>query len=280
VRLFFVMGAPKSGTTWLQTMLNLHPQVSCFGEGQFIDSVARPMDAMLRDYNRQLMLVGQRVYSGRPHYLPLADAEILGLIRATILRLVERAGPPPQSIWWGDKTPAYAAQLAGLDTLFPDCRFFEVVRDPRDVAVSSLFHAVRAGVLTDLVGDIHRRRWLIGNAITRWRDHVGQVEAALPRLGGRLLRLRYETLADRLDEELPRVFGHLPGIAITAPIVQAVTERSAFKLLSGGREPGQTDDTSFFRSGTHGSYARDLRPEEIRFIEDQLGSPMQAHGYI
>ena len=33
--LFFVLGAPKSGTTWLQYLLNAHPNISCRGEGLF-----------------------------------------------------------------------------------------------------------------------------------------------------------------------------------------------------------------------------------------------------
>jgi hypothetical protein len=238
------------------------------------------MDALLRDYNRQLMLVGQRVYSGRPHYLPLAEPEMAELIRATIVSLMRRAGPPPQSIWWGDKTPAYSAQLAGLDHLFPDCRYVEVLRDPRDVAVSSLFHARRSGLLLDLEGDVHRRRWLIGNAITRWREHVEHMEAAIPRLGARLLRLRYEALVDRLPEELLRLFRHLPGTATTKLILQGIVEHSAFEVLSGGRQPGEVDDASFFRSGTYGRHTTDLRPEENRFIEDQLGELMRAQGYV
>jgi hypothetical protein len=36
-QLFFVGGAPKSGTTWLQLMLNGHPEISCTGEGHFPD---------------------------------------------------------------------------------------------------------------------------------------------------------------------------------------------------------------------------------------------------
>src|SRR5215210_5260554 len=33
--IFFVVGRPKSGTTWLQRMLNQHPEVICRGEGWF-----------------------------------------------------------------------------------------------------------------------------------------------------------------------------------------------------------------------------------------------------
>ncbi len=34
-RPFFIVGASRSGTTWLQRTLNTHPEVLCKGEGAF-----------------------------------------------------------------------------------------------------------------------------------------------------------------------------------------------------------------------------------------------------
>src|ERR1700722_16518864 len=34
-QLFFIGGAAKSGTTWLQLLLDRHPAISCNGEGHF-----------------------------------------------------------------------------------------------------------------------------------------------------------------------------------------------------------------------------------------------------
>ena len=34
-QLFFVGGAPRSGTTWLQQLLDCHPDICCRGEGLF-----------------------------------------------------------------------------------------------------------------------------------------------------------------------------------------------------------------------------------------------------
>ena len=31
-QVFFIGGAAKSGTTWLQLLLNAHPEISCSGE--------------------------------------------------------------------------------------------------------------------------------------------------------------------------------------------------------------------------------------------------------
>ena len=46
-QLFFVGGAPRSGTTWLQQLLNAHPDCSCRGEGLFWAQLATPLDALM-----------------------------------------------------------------------------------------------------------------------------------------------------------------------------------------------------------------------------------------
>ena len=44
-QLFFIGGAPRSGTTWLQLLLDCHPEVSCRGEGLFWKELAEPLVA-------------------------------------------------------------------------------------------------------------------------------------------------------------------------------------------------------------------------------------------
>src|SRR5450432_2618026 len=39
-QIFFIGGSVKSGTTWLQLLLNAHPEVSANGEGHFLDLLA------------------------------------------------------------------------------------------------------------------------------------------------------------------------------------------------------------------------------------------------
>ena len=43
-RIFFVGGAMKSGTTWLQLSLDAHPHLSCGGEGHFTNQLAPRLD--------------------------------------------------------------------------------------------------------------------------------------------------------------------------------------------------------------------------------------------
>jgi len=51
-QIFFVGGAPKSGTTWLQVLLDCHPQISCSGEGHFVGHLLPRLKSALESHNR------------------------------------------------------------------------------------------------------------------------------------------------------------------------------------------------------------------------------------
>ena len=61
LNVFFVCGAPKSGTTWLQHILDAHPEVTCSGEGHFIQRFSEPMAQVMRDYNAEMTLAARLV---------------------------------------------------------------------------------------------------------------------------------------------------------------------------------------------------------------------------
>ena len=63
-RLFFVAGAQKSGTTWVQRMLDAHPEILCAGEGHFMDALGAPdMLKGLQDDNPQAIAAMMRQMS-------------------------------------------------------------------------------------------------------------------------------------------------------------------------------------------------------------------------
>ena len=53
-QLFFVAGLGKSGTTWLELILNAHPDVCCHGEGHFADRLLPDLNGAINRYNGYL----------------------------------------------------------------------------------------------------------------------------------------------------------------------------------------------------------------------------------
>ena len=60
MQVFFIVGAQKSGTTWLQKSLNSIDGIHCMGEGHFIDKLLMPVAQTRHEYNQMMEVVHQR----------------------------------------------------------------------------------------------------------------------------------------------------------------------------------------------------------------------------
>ena len=205
---FFACGAPKSGTTWLQRLLDAHPEVCCSGEGHFIERFSVPAAKVIIQYNALLEAEAQQVYEGQPYYNRVDQAEFDELARAFITRrLLARA--EPQTRWVGDKTPAYANQLDQLHRLFPAAKIFHIVRDPRDVAVSGMGHRQRAGVADVFTSGSDEHRKTVDAAVRHWTRAITAVDTFSAAHPGLVHEVRYRDLYDDPVGEAERLFQFL-----------------------------------------------------------------------
>jgi hypothetical protein len=74
-QLFFVGGAPRSGTTWLQQLLDSHPEVSCRGEGLFWKTFAEPLDDIVAKWRETLASKNAEVFRDTAGYPPPGDED-------------------------------------------------------------------------------------------------------------------------------------------------------------------------------------------------------------
>jgi hypothetical protein len=130
----FLIGAPRSGTTWIQRLLQTHPDI-CGGEEsgffQFFAQILREAPAMYND--RKL---GPLAYMTE-------DALVTSLRQVwdDMFNDVYTANPTARVHL--EKTPFHALFMTEIVTLFPDARFIVLQRDSRAVA-SSLLAASRS----------------------------------------------------------------------------------------------------------------------------------------
>ena len=104
-QLFFVGGAPRSGTTWLQYRLNSHPEVSCSGEGLFMKHLAEPLEAMMTARRQTLAAKNTAVFRhGGGYRLPTPE-DVEFLLGSAVMLALERqsAGKICRAV--GEKTP-------------------------------------------------------------------------------------------------------------------------------------------------------------------------------
>src|SRR5689334_11095526 len=102
-KLFFVLGVPKSGTTWLQHLLNAHPNISCRGEGKF-----HAYGSALRKLNNEFNKVLEKGRSSiGVDFPPVSDSEFMHQLREFMAMRI-RGNPSPGKTnlqWIGEKDP-------------------------------------------------------------------------------------------------------------------------------------------------------------------------------
>ncbi len=134
--------APRSGTTWLQSLLNSHPDVSCHGEGLFMKHLAEPLEAMMASRGQVLDQKNRSVFRHSGGYqLPGSEDTDHLLGTAVLLALARQMdGTPRRAV--GEKTPENVFFFERLKRLFPAAKFIGIARDPRDVLTSAwhFFH--------------------------------------------------------------------------------------------------------------------------------------------
>jgi LPS sulfotransferase NodH len=171
-----VYGAPRSGTTYLQQVLNAHPQVFISHETRIFGWLYQALDVIPQD---ERFLV-----TNREEFVERLRAELPGLVRDFYRDLA------PDARFWGDKNPHYADERGNAGCLemvadvFPGSLFVQIIRDGRDV-VSSLVQ--RPGEGKPLLP--------FENAHSTWAnitDHGTEFGRALR--SDRYFELRYEDL--------------------------------------------------------------------------------------
>jgi len=114
INIGFIIGSPRSGTTLLGDILDLHPQISRWYEPYFIIDRffrAAPNDTLTADD---------------------ATSEVKQYIRGAFRLYQEKTGCD----WIIDKSPRNSLKIPFLKEVFPSAKFIHLIRDGRDTILS------------------------------------------------------------------------------------------------------------------------------------------------
>jgi hypothetical protein len=251
-QVFFVGGAAKSGTTWLQFLLNAHPEISCTGEGHFANRLLPALGRTLKSHNATLAAKSTSIFNDLNEQPLLANRHAVYLATAAICLLLCPPRKADRASIVGDKTPDNVRHFGLLAAMFPQAKFIHIVRDARDCAVSAWFHNLR--INPESVGkhfnsfheftDAFAKAWVL-NVSLGAKFAAGQPS--------RCLTIRYEDLSQNPLALFARVCGFI-GASTDPAILRDCCAAADFASLSGGRRPGQEDRGSFFRQGLPGDW--------------------------
>jgi hypothetical protein len=263
----FIIGAPRSGTTWMQAMLGAHPAVCTTGELTLFSFYTAP-------WIRNWKMEHENVTFGRYcQGLPIVwdEEEFYAFLREFLERVYRRVlALKPAATHILDKHPGYTPFVEDINALLPHARFIHMIRDGRDVAAS----LVAAQRDMDFGADS------IAAAALQWKTSLKQARQA-GRFDKRYLEVRYEELSGSTSEVLTDVFSFC-GIETTPNLVGNIVADHTFdKMRASLRSPapGLRENPAHFRKGRVGSWSEDFRAVDRLRFERAAGDLLHDLGY-
>lgn len=267
----FIVGCPRSGSTWTTWLLAQHPAVATFQHAKVFDYLAmadrwhhnkagysyllRPGTRPGEDKADPLRL---EAFLGRAEYRAL-----LGEVVRGILAKVATVAADCQVVV--DKTPENGHHGELIVEAMPEARFLHILRDPRDVFCS------------------HRsasRGWAKWEFPTRpvdgaryWLRDVDAARSIRERTD-HYLEVRYEDIKANGPEELQRLYGWL-GLAATDEFCRQAVDACRKDRMRGH----QVLPEGFVRKTTEGGWRDELTTSEVQVIEYLAGDRMTELGY-
>jgi Sulfotransferase family len=182
--LVFIVGSPRSGTSWLSRLMGAHDAIAAPQETELLNRYCRSWYDV---WNDQLPADADRWQRHRHRGLPAVmtteefDECVVGFARDVYAKILALK---PTARVVVDKNPQYSLDTDLIRQMFPDAAVLHIVRDGRDVAASMLAASRGWG-----------RDWApsqVRLAARTWRTNVESALSAAS--SGRYLQVRYEDL--------------------------------------------------------------------------------------
>ncbi len=167
-------------------------------------------------------------------------------------------------------------------------RGFHVIRDIRDIAVSSYFSHLYSHDTSVWPALVERRKKLqqMSKADGLMRDMKNIRKAVFDRIAGwdyhhpDILELKMEELTRRPYDHFKRILSYLgfPGDSDDTEL-KSVLPETTFEKLAQGRKPGEVDIHHHYRKGTPGDWRNHFDKVHKQFIKDKYGAFLIEHGY-
>lgn len=247
----FLIGCPRSGTTFTANLLNSHPEVLMTSETAAF---------MLADdvIGKASNGIKSGIVYGKQYHTLLAEMlaeNYRPLLEAYYERIAREQGRTYLS-YWGEKHPHMYECIGRVDAAFPDARYIYVVRDPRDSACS--------------IADMGKVAYM--DALRNWKAFSDAYEAFVSTVAReRILTIRYEDIVENYYAAAHRVFTWLD-----LPVAAQVLE---FVHASKGTDAHATTVRKNFAAESRGRWQQKITKEDLAATKALVGEFMDKYGY-
>jgi hypothetical protein len=269
VRAVFIGGAPRSGTTFLGSLLGAHPACVATPESSFkvdvlisrtsregvtIDSVA------IQNLLENAKFKTWELELEAEEHAALARAKTVAEVMSLLALAYARATGRKKSSVWVDHTPSNIRYVDRLQEHFARSKFIHLIRDGRAVSASVL--PLNWGPTT------------IVAAARDWLEYIGAGLAAESKLSpGRICRVRYEDLVGEPERELRRLCDFLEldfrdSLLYGTGFQPESYSRSLHPLVG---QPPRTERISAWQGK--------LKSRDIEIFESRTGDVLACLGY-
>lgn len=271
---FLVTGHPRSGTTLITEVLSRHPDVYIPPETHFFTNPAVHRflveDALRQDLvtnihaymdrNQRLKQEIERSGDGLSDFVAFLRAEMPTSAADVFFALQRWFAQRHRCSFIGEKTPDHIEIATYLAKIDPGLRVVDIVRDPRDVALS------------------HRHvPWGETNAsfmALRWQRAMRRAERASRTLGERFLQMRYEDFVTEPETATRRLCAHL-----SLQFDPCMLSQSASKTYDATVEPWKAQASQSISGGRIGRWRDALSARDVRRIEALLHRDLVTLNY-
>lgn len=268
-RLTWILGSPRSGSTWLLHLLNNHPGIATVDEPLIGTHLAPFAPALLA--SRSLVLPQLQAQREQYFFSDRHAETWRPLVRELILGRMAVEGGDAQVVAIKEPNGSQAAET--ILSVLPGSRLFFLLRDGRDV-VDSKVAALQpdAWLGRDLDPQVSQTQ-LAEHFARNWLTRTEAVERAWEKHDpGLRYRLKYEDLLADPATELSGIFEWLELPAGRRLIERAVA-RHDFSTAP-ERGPG-----SFHRAASPGLWRENLTAEQQRVVGELLDAKLVGLGY-
>ena len=256
----FIAGCGRSGTTYLQTIVDTHPDVFIPTETLFLAEYLRAAGHVPRRLLEWLFFNEPHLtawYDG-PRF-PVHDAA--QAIETVHAHMAAKEGARV----WGQKTPRFVRHIDLFRQHFPGCRWVLIYRDPRATVASMLNSPVHP--------------YSLGWACARWVRDNQPVLDHLRRPRPDTLVVCYEQLIRDFDNHLRRVFDFLGLKRLDREVVERGGVVRNFKGTTFSIQKNNVRDGLAPQLKSIDSWRKTLSEGQVREIERRCDGMMQALGY-